>query len=139
MRLVVDASVAIKWVVEEADTEQALSIHRFDLIAPELMFSECCNALWKASHRGKITATDALERIDALHAVILTIVPAQSLAKRALDIALTLDHPAYDALYLAMAERHGTRVVTADVRLLRKLKGTRFASLAMTLQDAAAN
>jgi predicted nucleic acid-binding protein len=45
--LVVDASVAIKWVIEESGTPQALSLRRHRLFAPDLLMTECANVLWK--------------------------------------------------------------------------------------------
>ena len=139
MRLVVDASVAIKWVVDEADSEQAISLHRFELLSPELLFSECANALWKAAQRGRRPPIVGLQKTDALDRVPMTIVPARSLAKRALEIAIDLSHPAYDTLYLALAESYAARVVASDARLLGRLSGSSFAQLAISLHEAAAN
>ena len=56
----------------------------------------------------------------------------------ATGIAVMLDHPAYDCIYLAMAEAEGTRFVTADDRLLRKLRldtTKRFVAIAVNLSD----
>ena len=46
-RLVVDASVAIKWVVPEAGSERAITLLDHGLVAPDLLFSECANILWR--------------------------------------------------------------------------------------------
>ena len=69
----------------------------------------------------------------------VTLVASSVLARRALEIALELGHPAYDAFYLATAEMHHARLVTADTRLLRRLTSSPLAHLAISLQDAAAN
>ena len=47
--LVIDASVAIKWVIEEAGTKEALALRRQALAAPDLLVAECANILWKKS------------------------------------------------------------------------------------------
>ena len=52
---VVDASFAIKWVVDEAHTTQALLLRRHRLIAPDLLIAECANVLWKKVRRGELT------------------------------------------------------------------------------------
>ena len=109
------------------------------MIAPELVLSECCNALWRLRRRDPATSAAALQSLDALLAVRFTLMPARTLVRRALEIALGLDHPAYDTLYLAMAEAYSAKVVTADARLLNKIADTPYAHLTIRLQDAAAN
>ena len=47
--LVIDASVAIKWVVAEPDSQTALALFRHRLFAPDLLVAECANALWEES------------------------------------------------------------------------------------------
>ncbi len=54
--LVIDASIAIKWVVEEDGTPQALALRgRTKLIAPELLVAECANILWKKVQRDELS------------------------------------------------------------------------------------
>jgi predicted nucleic acid-binding protein len=45
--LVIDASVAVKWVVEEPGTQEALLLRQHRLLAPDLLVAECANILWK--------------------------------------------------------------------------------------------
>ena len=56
MRLVVDASVAVKWVVAEegSDAAERLLANGEDLYAPRLMASEIANALWRKARMGEI-------------------------------------------------------------------------------------
>ena len=57
---VVDASIAIKWVVEEAGTTQALALRKnARLIAPDLLVAECANILWKKTQRGELSPEEA--------------------------------------------------------------------------------
>jgi predicted nucleic acid-binding protein len=58
-RLVVDASVAIKWVVAERDAECAATLLDHGLIVPDLLFSECANILWRKLRHHEITEDEA--------------------------------------------------------------------------------
>ena len=51
---VIDASVAIKWVVEEPGTPEALLLRRHRLLAPDLLMAECANILWKLWYAARI-------------------------------------------------------------------------------------
>lgn len=121
-RLVIDASVAVKWVVPEAGSERAEALLDHNLMAPDLLFVECANVLWKKLHRGELTRDEAEIAARTLEQVDLSIVPAKGYFVRALAIAAELDHPAYDGVYLAVAEGNGLRLVTADDRLIRKVR-----------------
>ena len=52
--LVVDASIAIKWVIQEAETAEALWLRRHRLAAPDLLVAECANILWKKVRRNEL-------------------------------------------------------------------------------------
>lgn len=58
--LVVDASVAIKWVVEEPGTAVAVAVRRHRLCAPDLLVAECANILWKKVRRRELDEVEAL-------------------------------------------------------------------------------
>jgi predicted nucleic acid-binding protein len=136
-RLIVDASIAIKWVFPEDDSERAEVLLDHGLVAPDLLFAECANALWKKLHRGELTEEEAAIAAQTLEQVDLTIVSAKGYLARAVAIAAELDHPAYDGIYLAMAEAFGLRLVTADARLIRKVNQSsrRFRPMLATLAD----
>jgi predicted nucleic acid-binding protein len=134
MSVVIDASIALKWVISESDSPAADALRvTHDLIAPDLLFLECGNALWRLVRRGAITPEQALSGLAAIQAVPMTIVPSPPLAKRAQTLALELDHPIYDCLYLAVALAYGVPLVTADERFLRKLSGSSHAGAATPL------
>lgn len=119
-RLVIDASVAIKWVVEEEGTAEALALRRFQLTAPDLIMSECANILWKKVRRNELSAEEAAFAGRLLTNADIELVPTRPLMDAAIEIAVLLDHPAYDCLYLALAERNDVTFVTADSRLIAK-------------------
>jgi len=119
---VVDASIAVKWVIEEEGTAQALALRgRAKLIAPELLVAECANILWKKVVRNELSNDEALLAARLLQEADIELLPARALLGAATRIAIELNHPAYDCLYFALAVESGCQFVTADERLLRKL------------------
>jgi predicted nucleic acid-binding protein len=122
-RFVVDASVAVKWVVEESGTAHALELRRnARFLAPDLLVAECANILWKKVERDELSKREASLAARLLSATDIELVSTRSLLERAVQIAIELKHPAYDCLYLAVAERSGCRFVTADERFLRLIR-----------------
>jgi len=138
-RLVVDASVAVKWVVPEQGSKEAELLLDHGLVAPDLLFAECANILWKKVRRGELTGDEAEIAGQTLEQADLTIVSARAYVIRATTIAVELDHPAYDGIYLAVAEALQLRLVTADDRLIRKVgqSANRFQSYLLALSDVA--
>ena len=121
--LVVDASVAIKWVVEEEGTDLALALRqKARLIAPDLIVAECATILWKKAQRKELSKDEALIAARLLQSAEMELVPARALMEFATRLAIQLDHPAYDCLYLALAVENGCRFVTADERLVNKIR-----------------
>jgi predicted nucleic acid-binding protein len=141
--LVIDASVAVKWVVEEEGTAEALALFRASkLVAPELLVAECANILWKKAQRKELTNQEAFLAARLLERAEIELLPTRSLLESATRIAVELDHPAYDCLYLASAVANGWLFATADNRFVRKLRQGRrapFAKVVISLAEAATN
>jgi predicted nucleic acid-binding protein len=135
---VVDASVVVKWVIDEAGTSQALKLRRHVVSAPDLLVAEYANIVWKKLHRSELTLAEASLAIGLLVRADIELVPMRSLARRAVDLSMLLDHSAHDCMYLALAETAKRPFVTADVRLLRKLAMERAAARLITAIDLAA-
>lgn len=96
---VVDASVAIKWVVEEPGTAAALSIRAAErLVAPDLWVAECANILWKKVRRGEFSADQALAAAELLEAAGVEVMAGEPAMSHVVRLATTLDHPAYDCV-----------------------------------------
>lgn len=115
MPVVVDASVAVKWVVNEDGSAQANAIREEDgLIAPSLIAVEIASALWKAVRRGRVTRLDALAALHASLMAFSGLAPNETLHQEALSLALDLGHPIHDCFYLALARRDDLPIVTAD-------------------------
>jgi predicted nucleic acid-binding protein len=124
--LVVDASVALKWFVEEDGSREAAALlaHGDRLIAPDLIMPEVCNATWKLVRRGAMLETQQIAAMTRLPSILDELAPNGPLAPRAAAISTFLDHPAYDCFYLALAERRGGTLVSADRRLIQRVATT---------------
>jgi len=98
-KLVIDASVAIKWVVEESGTAEALALlRRAKLRAPDFLFAECANVLWKKVQRKEFTRAEALVAARLLASSEVELVSTRALLQAGTRIAIELNHPAYDCL-----------------------------------------
>ena len=140
MSYVVDASVAVKWVVAEPETTKALAFLQHErpkgLVAPDLLIAEVSNVVWKKARLGEI---DRLQAIEAAYRIGLTMTrfyPSRLLNRRAIEIAMEIDHPVYDCLYLACAEAENALLVSLDVRLTKRLSGTRYSKRIIDLRAA---
>ncbi|HET8612850.1 MAG TPA: type II toxin-antitoxin system VapC family toxin [Sphingomonas sp.] len=132
--MIVDASVALKWLVVEPDSGEALALlGRSDFAAPTLIHAEVGNAIWKKQRKGEFGPDPELLTLPDRLASIIETVDETPLLARALEIALELDHPIYDCIYLALAEDRGDRLVSADRRFLAKVGQSSFASLVEAL------
>lgn len=114
--IVIDASVALKWVLDEDDSLLARALAERPLAAPDLLWSECANGLWRWVRTGALSAQIARERFAALRRAPVALTSAELLLERALGLAIEIDHPIYDCLYLALALTRGQQVVSADRR-----------------------
>jgi predicted nucleic acid-binding protein len=139
--LVIDASVAIKWVVDEDGTEDALALRRrARLVGPDLLIAECANILWKKVKRRELWKDEALVAARLLQGAEIELLPTRSLLGAATRLAVELEHPAYDCLYLALAAENECQFVTADERLVSKIRQEARHELrnrAITLREAA--
>lgn len=125
VRLVIDASVGIKLFVREDLSDRAEGL--FVLLAaesaahfyvPDLFFVECANILWKYARRFGYPHESALQDVAALTQLKLRSVSTADLVEAALRIGLKHGLSAYDASYLALAERLRLPLITADQRLV---------------------
>jgi predicted nucleic acid-binding protein len=118
---IVDASVALKWLVVEEDTARAVDLLQSgsDLFAPRMIVDEVANALWKKCRRQQLKPPEALERIRLLPRYFKSLFDMSD-ADIVLDLAITIDHPVYDCFYLQAARDRGLPLVTADQSLSRK-------------------
>jgi len=119
MTLVVDASVAAKWFFQEAGSDQAQQLWDGGeaIHAPDLLLAELANVCWKRYRRGEITLPQAMQIIDTLRRLPLTLHDVGELVLPALDVACRLGLTVYDAVYLTLATTLPARLATADTQL----------------------
>lgn len=139
---VIDASVAIKWLVAEEGTGEALTVlEKATLSAPDLLIAECANIFWKKVRREELSEEEALMGARVLEQADIEILPTRHLLGSATSLAVELDHPAYDCIYLALAIKRGWQFTTADERFQRKVQEDptrQFADVVLSLPEAAA-
>ncbi len=121
--LIIDASVALKWVIPEVLSDKADRLRAGDdeLLAPDLLLVEVANALWKKTAGREISPAEADRAFDLVSESGIDLRPTAPLLTRAMHIARRLNHPVYDCVYLALADREHASFVTADRRLLRRI------------------
>ena len=116
---VVDASVVLKWFFPETHSEAARRLldaaHQY--VAPDLLFPEVGNAVWKRVRRGELNRDEGQHLIGDLTNVAVETIATRGLIGDACAIAMATGQTVYDSTYLALAVRLDTQVVTADQRL----------------------
>jgi predicted nucleic acid-binding protein len=135
--IVVDANVAIKWVVEQTNFERAREIveRKIELIAPGMFVAEVTSTLWRYVRLKQITADQARAGLASILGQISSIERDANLAAAALGIGLELNYAPYDCFYLVLAMRRGAPLVTADRRLINRLASTPYGSHVIHLAD----
>ncbi len=128
MRYVLDSNVAIKWVLPEADTPKAVQFRNqvrqgiHEILAPDIYPVEVAHALTKAERRGILRPPLGTRRLRSVFRYPPTLHSYLPLLPRAFEISSTARHGVYDCLYVALAEREGCELLTADTRLINNLQ-----------------
>jgi predicted nucleic acid-binding protein len=129
MKYVLDANVAIKWVLTEPDSPKALALRTdyqaqiHELIAPDIIPVEVAHALTRAERRNLIKQGQAAGLLAVVMMTCPPQHPYQPLLQRATAISSQARIGVYDCLYVALAEREKCELVTADAKLISKLQG----------------
>lgn len=125
-RVVVDASLALKWVLEEPHSIEAQNLlnrwvqTQVIVTAPTLLVFEAANVLYQRVRRGQLSIEAAREALSALTATHLTLIGGDEpdLSDRAITLAQAFRLPAtYDAVYMGVAIKSECPFWTADERL----------------------
>ena len=130
MKIVIDANVVTKTFVPETLSDKAEEFFKragtegAPLIAPDLIYPETGNILWKKFKRRELTAEEVGEIYAEIHAIPLLIVPSKSVVQLAISLALSYGITVYDALYLSVAQVFEAKLITADRKLVNSLKNT---------------
>jgi predicted nucleic acid-binding protein len=124
--LVVDASVGLKWILQEPDSHLAEALVRSepDLLVPDFWLNEATNVLWLQVRRKLFTPDEAREGLALLRTQVEPTPTAHMrLHDLALDISIAIDHSTYDTLYLAFAVAMGaSAVVAVDSPFVRSIR-----------------
>jgi predicted nucleic acid-binding protein len=128
-RVVIDASVVVKWFIPEVHSAAAARLLDSDLVlyVPDLIGPEFGNTLWKKVRRDEIGREDAEEILRAFSRLPFEIRPSAALLPAAFELANTFDRTVYDSLYLALAVAEDCALITADARLHATLAASSFA------------
>jgi len=123
--VVLDASVVVKLFFEEKDSKAAEQCvaQAEELLAPDLVWVETANVIWKRQRRGDLTADAASDIARSILALPVVTHPAADLVPDALELAMQLDRTVYDCLYLALAVKTKSVMITGDKRLVSSLAG----------------
>lgn len=128
MKYVLDASVALKWVLTEPDAAKALQIRAdfqtalHELLAPDIFPVEVSHALTRAERRGLIAVGDADRHLLNILSTAPRFHPTLPILRRAVSISSAARFGVYDCLYVVLAEREGCELLTADTRLAANLR-----------------
>ncbi len=128
MIVVVDASVLVKWFVNEDHTTEAeyLTDARFELHAPELLYPEFGNILWKKIRNNDVDDNVARSAIQSLGSIHITLHSNARLLESAFVGAQQTGHSVYDWTYLSLAMALDCKFVTADRKFFIGLRNTEF-------------
>jgi predicted nucleic acid-binding protein len=135
--LIVDSSVLLDAFIETPFTPKAIALFSSteELSAPDHLRIEAPGALARAVRRGDIDAGSAQRIYRQLGSFMPHLEPSADLSDRAFALSLELTHPFYDCLFLALAERRATQLVTLDRRFVRKLAQTSYARHVLHLTE----
>jgi predicted nucleic acid-binding protein len=128
MKYVLDASAALRCVLPGPLMPQAIRlrddyVHKVhDLLAPDVFPAEIASALTKAERQKIIHVGQAVPLFNRIARAWPAFQAYLPLTSRALDISSQTRSGFYDCLYVALAEREGCEMVTADDRLIKNLQ-----------------
>ncbi len=135
MKYVLDASVALKWALTEVDSPRALKLRDdarrrvHELLAPDTFPVEVAHALTRAERKGILTPPQATILLTDILSTAPSLYACLPLLPRAVELSSQAKIGVYDCLYVALAEREGCEVVTADDKLVKSLPGLPLVSL----------
>lgn len=136
-KIVVDASVAVKWFIPEIHSESAIRLfdNSIKLLAPSLIYAEVGNILWKKFRLKELTQESAQGILNDFKKMPLEISDHQSLLETAWHIAAKYQRTFYDSLYLALAQTENCLFATADQIFVNALKSTNLISSLLWVED----
>jgi predicted nucleic acid-binding protein len=130
-RLVIDASVALKWRLrDEEATSQADALledslaGKLELLTPTLFDYEIANALRVAVTRQRLSEQDAAAALDDFAQYTIVRYDFTGIARLTFHVSGQYQRSAYDSAYLALAQSQGVWFFTGDKRLFNAVGHT---------------
>jgi predicted nucleic acid-binding protein len=123
MTVVIDASVAAKWLFLEAGSAEAEALlekserGELELIAPDLLVAEIASVIWQRIRRGDLDIRHGVALFEKFREAQIELWSLSELIDGALLLAIRHGHSVYDSLYVALSEQEGCELVTADRKL----------------------
>ena len=132
MNLVIDASVVIKFYIPEILSDKSAEVMsrvadgELMLCAPDLLYPETGNILWKKQCRHELIPAEVDEIVDAITSLPIRVESSMPVMPLAVSIAMHSGITVYDAMYVAVARIYETRMITADKKLTDAMAKTEF-------------
>ena len=139
MIYVIDASVALKWFVDEGDQNLALELTKYEtqLLAPDILLAEVANVLRRKVRGNHIPEVQAEEAVQILLRTFPKAIASATLLGDAFAISTQMDHSVYDVLYLICAlRRDDAKLITADAKFAAKCAAAGYGTKILSLEDA---
>lgn len=128
--IVIDSSVAVKWFVPQPNSGKAQELlnayqnSELLLLAPDLIYAEVGNVIWKMSRFQNLVQTDAIAVLEAFRTIEFLITPSSVLLQEAYRFAAMYERTVYDSLYVILSLRRKCPFITADEKLANSIGKT---------------
>lgn len=129
MKYILDASVALKWVLVESDSPNAIRLRNealaglHEFIAPNVFPLEIAHSLTRAERKGLLKPGQGRALFGDILTIPIELQPSLPLLVRAMNLSSATLCGVYDGLYIALSEQTGCELITADQKLAQKLAG----------------
>lgn len=140
--VVVDTSIAVKWVVGESDSREANALREswwgrgLQTSAPDLLTREFNSALFGKVRAGGMALNEAINALARWERLDIVIYDSGPFHRRALELAVFVNHDeVYDLYFLALAENLNCELWTADQRFHRRVNNSTLTSRTRLLKD----
>lgn len=124
--IVIDTSVAIKWLADEPGTDQALALlRRIDFFyVPDFFLVEMDAVLTKKIRKRELEQQEASYLREEVRKLPFQLIAYENISEYAFDLAASLPVTLYDAMFLSVAIHNDSCMITADQRFYNGLQNT---------------
>lgn len=135
---VLDASVVVKWFLDEEWSAPARSLRGADLAvaAPHLLLLEVANVFWRHVRKGEVDVETATQVLSTLGEAPIEWHEDAGFFQEAFSLGTELGRTVYDSVYLSLAIRLDRHLITADRRFYDAVRASRLSSRIVWIEDA---